>query len=103
MADVTLEQVWQLVEQLNPKDRDVLMSRLQFRQSDDRPELLTLATIMWERKRRVATGESVSGLPSLRNAYADQHFDVTDEQLRDSIKGFANEWKQELDDYRPED
>jgi hypothetical protein len=103
MSDVTLEQVWQLVEQLNPKDRDALMGRLQAHRSFRLTKPITLAAIMAERKHRVSTSESVSGLPSLRNAYADPQFNLNDEQLRDGIKDFASEWEQELDDYRPED
>src|SRR5258708_27696192 len=103
MSDVTLEQVWQMIEQLNPKDRDTLMSRLQIRSPYKTTSPITFTTIMAERTRRIASGESLPGLPSLRNAYSDANFSLTDEQLRDSIKGFSNEWEQELDDYHPQD
>lgn len=102
MADITLEQVWQLVEQLSPKDQDVLLTRLQIKLPHKSGQPVTLETIMRERQRRLASGESKSGLPSLRNAYAEPQFDLTDNELRDGIKGFANEWEQELDDLRPE-
>ncbi len=101
MSDVTLEQVWQMIEQLNPKDRDVLARRLQTRAPYRPTSPITLATIMAERTRRMAKGESLPGLPSLRNAYSDAIFRLTEKQLRDRINGFSNEWGQELDDYRP--
>jgi hypothetical protein len=102
MSNVTLDQVWQMVEQLSPQDRDALFSRLRVFGPHQAEGSITLEWIEAERQRRLATGESVSGLPPLRNAYADPALDLTDDELRAGLKGFANEWEQELGDYRPD-
>jgi len=95
MSDVTLEQVIQMVDQLSAADRAALIRHLQTPAYQQGP--VTLEMIKAEHARRLAAG-AFEKSRDLSDRWAKPGIELSDEELRHTIKGFANEWEQELDE-----
>ncbi len=100
MSNVTLDQVIRMVDQLDPSDRVALVNYLQSSEAGQHSQPLTLDMIIAERKRRLVTGEFEHAI-SILGRFAKPDLDLSADELEAGIKGFATEWEQELDDYKP--
>lgn len=100
MSDVTLDQVLQMIDQLSVADRAALIRYLQMPAYQQGP--ITLEMIKAEHARRLAAG-AFEKATSLRNKYAKPELNLSDEELRTSIKAFSREWEEELDDLTDDD
>ncbi len=97
MGTVTLEQVVRLAEQLDAHDRAVLVRRLQATLLPEGGSGVTRDMLLAEHQ-HLRTAGAFERVESLRNKYAEPPLDVSDDDLRASIREFSTEWEQDLDD-----
>lgn len=97
MADITLEDVVKLVDQLNFDERTALMAHLRATIPfiDEPP--VTREKLLEEHERLRAEG-AFDNATSLRNKYASPDFDLSFEELEAGIREFSNQWEEDIDD-----
>jgi len=102
-----------LADTLDKNQIDRLTQQLQtsLDTSDLAPSFLLLLIMSFSQPRSRVTRETLlaemeelraqgafEGVESLRNKYAEPSLDLSDEELHASIRGFSQEWEQDLDD-----
>jgi hypothetical protein len=102
MSDVTLDQVYELAEQLSAADRAQLIARLQAQFSGKRTDSVTRETILAEHARLKAAG-AFDKPTSLRNMYARPDLDLSFDSLQADLREFSTEWEQEIDEFFADD
>jgi hypothetical protein len=100
VRDITVDDVFQVAEQLSPSERTLLIQRLQAITPDS--DKLTREIILAEHARPIAAG-MFKNAQSLANRYAEPVFVLSDEVLEAGIREFSNEWEKELDEFSGED
>jgi hypothetical protein len=96
MDTVTLEQVIHLADQLSDSERNALLQHLQSTIVSARPRV-TRELLLAELEQLRAAG-AFNNVESLRNKYANPEITLSDEELLASIREFASEWEQDIDD-----
>jgi hypothetical protein len=89
----TLAQVLELAEQLTPIEQATLVERLLSRLSSSTTREMLL--VEFERRKQAHLFDHEE---SLYGKYANPAVNISSEELDATIRQFANEWEQELDD-----
>jgi hypothetical protein len=100
MADLTFEEIMEVVQKLTPQQKALLAESLEALPLDMGP---TREELIAELTSLRAAG-AFNHVESLRNKYANPALaDLTDEQLLADIRSAATEWEQELDELASDD
>ena len=96
MANVTLDKVIQMAEELSPQDRGVLFLHLK-RDEEVVRRAYTREAILAEHERLKAAG-AFDHVESLANRYARPELDLDYEEIEAILHEAATEWEKEIDE-----
>jgi hypothetical protein len=101
MADVTLDEVIGLVEQLPGRDRAALLAHLQIDLAASEDDV-TRESLLAEHARLKASG-AFDRVESLANRYARPELALTEEELDATLHEIRTEWEKEIDEFFSDD
>jgi hypothetical protein len=93
MSTATFEQVVRLADQLSLDERVALVQYLQATLPPQASTPVTRELLLAELEQLRAAG-AFDGVESLRNKFADPPLELSDDELRASIREFSKEWEQ---------
>jgi hypothetical protein len=96
MNAVNLAHVIRLADQLSAEERAALMQHLQMTLSAVPPERVTRDMLLAELEQLRAQG-AFDHVESLRNQYTEPPLNLTDAELRASLREISNEWESDID------
>lgn len=91
MADLTFEEILEAAQKLQDKQKAMLIRRLQFKR-------ITRELLIAELDLLRAAG-AFEHVESLRNKFAGEGNDVSEEELNATLHEIATEWEAELDEF----
>jgi hypothetical protein len=100
VANVTLDDVIALVEQLPERDRVALLAHLRAEMVSE-PDLVTRESLLAEHARLKASG-AFERAGSLLGRYARPELDLTEEQVDADLRQIRTEWEKEIDEFPPD-
>jgi hypothetical protein len=101
MANVTLDEVIELADQLPERDRAALLAHLRAQMAGGTDEV-TRESLLAEHARLKASG-AFEHAGSLLGRYARPDLDLTEEQLDADLREIRTEWEKEIDEFFSDD